>query len=141
MLNKPGFDFSFSGLKTAVMLEVRKAEADGRLDASRADLAASFQRAAVDTLVEKSIRAARAEGLERIVVAGGVGANKLLRQEIAERFEGDVFYPRLAFCTDNGAMIAVAGALRLAEAGAADEIRAQARWSLEMLEIPQGAGD
>ena len=141
MLNKPGFDFSFSGLKTAVMLEVRKAEADGRLDASRADLAASFQRAAVDTLVEKSIRAARAEGLDRIVVAGGVGANKLLRQEIAERFEGDVFYPRLAFCTDNGAMIAVAGALRLAEAGAADEIRAQARWSLEMLEIPHGAGN
>ena len=141
MLNKPGFDFSFSGLKTAVMLEVRKAEADGRLDASRADLAASFQRAAVDTLVEKSIRAARAEGLDRIVVAGGVGANKLLRQEIAERFEGDVFYPRLAFCTDNGAMIAVAGALRLAEAGAADEIRAQARWSLEKLEVPQGAGN
>jgi N6-L-threonylcarbamoyladenine synthase len=141
MLNKPGFDFSFSGLKTAVMLEVRKAEADGRLDACRADLAASFQRAAVDTLVEKSMRAARAEGLERIVVAGGVGANKLLRQEIAERFEGDVYYPRLAFCTDNGAMIAVAGALRLAEAGAAAEIRAQARWSLEKLEIPQGAGN
>jgi N6-L-threonylcarbamoyladenine synthase len=141
MLNKPGFDFSFSGLKTAVMLEVRKAEAEGRLDERRADLAASFQRAAVDTLVEKSIRAARAEGLERIVVAGGVGANKLLRQEIAERFEGDVFYPRLAFCTDNGAMIAVAGALRLAEADAADEIRAQARWSLETLEVPQGAGN
>jgi N6-L-threonylcarbamoyladenine synthase len=141
MLNKPGFDFSFSGLKTAVMLEVRKAEAEGRLDACRADLAASFQRAAVDTLVEKSIRAARAEGLERIVVAGGVGANKLLRQEIAERFEGEVFYPRLAFCTDNGAMIAVAGALRLAEAGAADEIRAQARWSLEKLDVPRGAGN
>jgi N6-L-threonylcarbamoyladenine synthase len=138
MLNKPGFDFSFSGLKTAVMLEVRKAEAEGRLDERRADLAASFQRAAVDTLVEKSIRAARAERLERIVVAGGVGANKLLRQEIAERFEGDVFYPRLAFCTDNGAMIAVAGALRLSEAGAANEIRAQARWSLEKLEVPKG---
>ncbi len=136
MLNKPGFDFSFSGLKTAVMLEVRKAEAEGRLDECRADLAASFQRAAVDTLVEKSIRAARAEGLERIVVAGGVGANSLLRQEIAARFEGDVFYPRLAFCTDNGAMIAVAGALRLSEAGPADEIRARARWSLDKLDIP-----
>ena len=141
MLNKPGFDFSFSGLKTAVMLEVRKAEEEGRLDDCRADLAASFQRAAVDTLVKKSIRAARAEGLQRIVVAGGVGANKLLRQEIAERFEGDVFYPRLAFCTDNGAMIAVAGALRLSEADAADEIRAQARWSLEKLEVPRGAGN
>ena len=141
MLSKPGFDFSFSGLKTAVMLEVRKAEAEGRLDECRADLAASFQRAAVDTLVEKSIRAARAEGLERIVVAGGVGANKLLRQDIAERFEGEVFYPRLAFCTDNGAMIAVAGALRLSEADAADEICARARWSLDTLDVPRGAGN
>jgi N6-L-threonylcarbamoyladenine synthase len=141
MLSKPGCDFSFSGLKTAVMLEVRKAEAEGRLEACRADLAASFQRAAVDTLVEKSIRAARAEGLGRIVVAGGVGANKLLRKEIAERFEGEVFYPRLAFCTDNGAMIAVAGALRLSEADVADEIRAQARWSLEKLEVPRRAGN
>ena len=141
MLNKPGFDFSFSGLKTAVMLEVRKAEEEGQLEERRADLAASFQRAAVDTLVEKSMRAARAEGLQRIVVAGGVGANKLLRKEIAERFEGDVFYPRLAFCTDNGAMIAVAGALRLAEARAADEIRAQARWSLEKLDVPRRGGN
>ncbi len=139
MLNKPGHDFSFSGLKTAVMLEVRKAEAAGRLDAVRADLAASFQRAAVDTLIEKSIRAARAEGLGRIVVAGGVGANKLLRQEIAERFDGEVYYPRLAFCTDNGAMIAVAGALRLAEAGEADAIRAHARWSLDTLGVPASA--
>jgi len=138
MLNKPTFDFSFSGLKTAVMLEVRKAEADGCLDERRADLAASFQRAAVDTLIAKSIKAARAEGLERIVVAGGVGANKLLRKEMAERFEGEVYYPRLAFCTDNGAMIAVAGALRLAEADTASEIKAQARWSLETLGVPSG---
>jgi len=138
MLNKPTFDFSFSGLKTAVMLEVRKAEADGCLDERRADLAASFQRAAVDTLIAKSIKAARAEGLERIVVAGGVGANKLLRKEMAERFEGEVYYPRLAFCTDNGAMIAVAGALRLAEADMASEIKAQARWSLETLGVPSG---
>jgi N6-L-threonylcarbamoyladenine synthase len=139
MIHKPTSDFSFSGLKTAVMLEVRKAEADGCLDKRRADLAASFQRAAVDTLITKSIRAARAEGLERIVVAGGVGANRLLRKEIAECFEGEVYYPRLAFCTDNGAMIAVAGALRLAEAGKAAEIRAQARWSLETLGIPARA--
>jgi N6-L-threonylcarbamoyladenine synthase len=138
MLNKPNFDFSFSGLKTAVMLEVRKAEADGCLDERRADLAASFQRAAVDTLIAKSIKAARAEGLDRIVVAGGVGANKLLRKEMAERFEGEVYYPRLAFCTDNGAMIAVAGALRLAEADTASEIKAQPRWSLETLGVPSG---
>ena len=137
MLNKPNFDFSFSGLKTAVMLEVRKAEAAGRLEENRADLAASFQRAAVDTLIGKSIKAARAEGLNRIVVAGGVGANRLLRKEMAERFDGEVYYPRLAFCTDNGAMIAVAGAMRLAEADAANEIRAQARWSLETLGTPE----
>jgi len=126
-------------LKTAVMLEVQKAERAGTLEASRADLAASFQRAAVDTLVGKALRAAQQEGLERIVVAGGVGANRLLRKEMAAQFDGTVYYPRLEFCTDNGAMIAVAGALRLAEAAAANEIRAQARWSLENLSVPAGA--
>ena len=136
MLNKPNLDFSFSGLKTAVMLQVRKAEACQELDLHRADIAASFQRAAVDTLVGKSLKAAESEGLKRIVVAGGVGANRLLRSEMAERFSGEVFYPRFEFCTDNGAMIAVAGALRLAEADDAQEIRAQARWSLDTLKMP-----
>jgi N6-L-threonylcarbamoyladenine synthase len=134
MLKKPGFDFSFSGLKTAVMLEVRSAEAAGTL--CRADVAASFQRAAVDTLVARAIKAATSEGLDRIVVAGGVGANKLLRKDIAARFDGTVYYPRMEFCTDNGAMIAVAGALRLSEAGRADEIMARARWSLASLDVP-----
>ena len=134
MLKKPGFDFSFSGLKTAVMLEVRSAEAAGTL--CRADVAASFQRAAVDTLVARAIKAATSEGLDRIVVAGGVGANKLLRKDIAARFNGTVYYPRMEFCTDNGAMIAVAGALRLSEAGRADEIMARARWSLASLDVP-----
>lgn len=134
MLRKPGFDFSFSGLKTAVMLEVRSAEAAGTL--CRADVAASFQRAAVDTLVARAIKAATSEGLDRIVVAGGVGANKLLRKDIAARFDGTVYYPRMEFCTDNGAMIAVAGALRLSEAGRADEIMARARWSLASLDVP-----
>ncbi|MFQ5609175.1 MAG: tRNA (adenosine(37)-N6)-threonylcarbamoyltransferase complex transferase subunit TsaD, partial [Woeseiaceae bacterium] len=109
MLNRPGLDFSFSGLKTAVMLEVRKSKELGNLDERRADIAASFQRAAIDTLVGRSLKAAGEHGLERIVVAGGVGANRLLRIEMAERFGGDVYYPRLEFCTDNGAMIAVAG--------------------------------
>lgn len=136
MLNRPGLDFSFSGLKTAVMLEVKKATASGELEARRADLAASFQRAAVDTLTARALKAAKQAGLERIVVAGGVGANKLLREEMASRFEGKVFYPRLDFCTDNGAMIAVAGALRLADAASANEIRAQARWSLDTLTVP-----
>jgi N6-L-threonylcarbamoyladenine synthase len=139
MLNRPGFDFSFSGLKTAVMLEVRKTQEDGSFESRRADLAASFQRAAVDTLVGRTLQAAKKHGLDRIIVAGGVGANKLLRAEMADRFEGRVYYPRLAYCTDNGAMIAVAGALRLADATAADEIRAQARWSLNQLTRPAAA--
>lgn len=141
MLNKPTLDFSFSGLKTAVMLRVREAEAAGEIDALRADIAASFQRAAVDTLVGKSLKAARRENLQRIVVAGGVGANRLLRSEMARRFEGDVFYPRFEFCTDNGAMIAVAGAMRLSEGAIANEIRAQARWSLDTLAQPNAAGN
>ena len=136
MLDRPSHDFSFSGLKTAVMIEVRKAEEKGELDDRLADIAASFQRACVDTLVGKSIKAAEATGLERIVVAGGVGANRLLRADMAARFPGEVFYPRLAFCTDNGAMIAVAGALRLADASQVREIRARARWPLDSLDKP-----
>ena len=136
MLGKPNLDFSFSGLKTAVMLKVREAEAQDRLDAERANIAASFQRAAIDTLVGKALQAAKAGGFERIVVAGGVGANRLLRAEMARRFSGDVYYPRLAFCTDNGSMIAVAGALRAADAARADEIIARARWALDSLDVP-----
>ena len=136
MLGRPGLDFSFSGLKTAVMLAVRKVEREGDLANSRADLAASFQRAAIDTLVARTLQAAKKEKLQRVVVAGGVGANRLLRTEISAQFSGDVYYPRLEFCTDNGAMIAVAGALRLADAGCANEIRAQARWSLDTLMAP-----
>jgi tRNA N6-adenosine threonylcarbamoyltransferase len=136
MLKRPGFDFSFSGLKTAVMLAVRKVEQAGDLENSRADLAASFQRAAVDTLVTRSLQAAEKYKMQRIVVAGGVGANRRLRAEIADRFDGRVYYPRLEFCTDNGAMIAVAGALRLADAGRGNAIIAQARWSLESLSSP-----
>jgi N6-L-threonylcarbamoyladenine synthase len=139
MLNRPGLDFSFSGLKTAVMRVVRKAEQEGTIDAQRANIAASFQRAAVDTLIGRTLRAAKSEQLDRVVIAGGVGANKLLRHDMAKRFEGDVFYPRMQYCTDNGAMIAVAGALRLADAGTPGEIRAQARWSLDTL-LPPGVG-
>jgi N6-L-threonylcarbamoyladenine synthase len=139
MLNRPGLDFSFSGLKTAVMLVVRDAIENGNLDARRADIAASFQRAAVDTLVGRTMQAARREQFERVVIAGGVGANKLLRKDMAERIDGDVYYPRMAFCTDNGAMIAVAGALRLADAQDAGEVCARARWALDSLSRP-GAG-
>ena len=93
-------------------------------------------RAAVDTLIGRAIKAAKSEGLDRIVVAGGVGANKLLRHDIAERFDGRVYYPRMEFCTDNGAMIAVAAAMRLAEASPATEIKAQPRWPLASLSAP-----
>jgi len=140
MLNRPGFDFSFSGLKTAVMLEVKKTQQDGSYEDNRANLAASFQRAAVDTLVGRTLQAAKAQQLQRIVVAGGVGANKLLRGDMAARFAGRVYYPRMQFCTDNGAMIAIAGALRLADAHAVAEIRAQARWSLDTLARPGQTG-
>ena len=139
MLNRPGFDFSFSGLKTAVMLQVREASENGTLDASIANIAASFQRAAVDTLVGRTLKAAARVGTERIVVAGGVGANLLLRRQLAASFDGRVHYPRLEYCTDNGAMIAVAGALRLGDAVDAREIRAVARWSLETLQPPAAA--
>jgi N6-L-threonylcarbamoyladenine synthase len=136
MLNQPGFDFSFSGLKTAVMLQVRQNEAAGELERVRADIAASFQRAAIDTLVRRTLAAARQEGSRCIVVAGGVGANALLRAELSRRFEGRVFYPRPEFCTDNGAMIAIAGSFRIGDAAAAGEIVARARWPLDSLKPP-----
>ena len=137
MLNREGFDFSFSGLKTAVMLLVRKAEAEGTLDAVRADIAASFERAAIDTLVGRTLKAARGEHAKRIVVAGGVGANTLLRNSLTEEFDGRVFYPRPEYCTDNGAMIACAGAMRLADAQKPATIQATARWSLDSLVPPR----
>ncbi len=136
MLKRPGLDFSFSGLKTAVMLQVKKSTEAGNIDSVRADIAASFQRAAVDTLVTRAIQAANESRLNRIVVAGGVGANSHLRQELAERFDGRVYYPRPEFCTDNGAMIALAGALRLSDGAEPATIIAKARWSLETLAPP-----
>ncbi|MEX0976020.1 MAG: tRNA (adenosine(37)-N6)-threonylcarbamoyltransferase complex transferase subunit TsaD [Woeseia sp.] len=140
MLNRPGFDFSFSGLKTAVMLQVRALQAAGDLAAARADIAASFQRAAVDTLVGRTLQAARHEASRSIVVAGGVGANRLLRDELSRRFDGRVFYPRIEFCTDNGAMIALAGALRLQDGMHAGPITAVARWPLDTLSAPSSIG-
>lgn len=113
MLDRPGLDFSFSGLKTSV-LNALHATAD--YAQKPADIAASFQAAAVDTLVRKCERALRETGVTRLVVAGGVSANRLLRAQLAEmttRRGAEVFYPALPFCTDNGAMIAFAGCRRL----------------------------
>ncbi|MGI9309798.1 MAG: tRNA (adenosine(37)-N6)-threonylcarbamoyltransferase complex transferase subunit TsaD [Gammaproteobacteria bacterium] len=135
MLKRPGMDFSFSGLKTAVMLKVREAEANGDLNESdRANLAKCFQDAVVDTLLAKSMRALDATGYERLVVAGGVGANKALRAALREALDsrgGRVYYPELELCTDNGAMVAYAGLLRL-KAGkvATGVVEARARWEL-----------
>ena len=141
MLKRPGLDFSFSGLKTAVMLKVRALENAGTLtDSARADLADAFQQAVVDTLVAKSLRAIKQTAYRRLVVAGGVGANRLLRQRLKEAMAakgGCVYYPRTEFCTDNGAMVAFAGLLRF-QAGAATSsasprltVEARARWNLQ----------
>lgn len=133
MINREGFDFSFSGLKTAVMLKVREA---GALEPIRADIAASFQRAVVDTLIARTLKAARHQKARRLVIAGGVGANKLLRSELDAQFPGEVFYPRPEFCTDNGAMIALAGAMRLMDGEEPATIHATARWPLDSLVTP-----
>ena len=102
----------------------------------RADIAAVFQRTAVETLLARTMKAAHDKGADRIVVAGGVGANRLLRAELTARFDGTVHYPRFRFCTDNGAMIAIAGALRLTDADKPNTIHAMVRWSLESLNQP-----
>ncbi|HYT14859.1 MAG TPA: tRNA (adenosine(37)-N6)-threonylcarbamoyltransferase complex transferase subunit TsaD [Burkholderiales bacterium] len=108
-----GLDFSFSGLKTAVVMLARKHAPD---EQTRADVAAAFQEAVVDVLIAKCLAAMRRTALDRLVVAGGVGANVRLRSQLdaaAARAGFRVFYPEFEFFTDNGAMIALAGALRL----------------------------
>ena len=114
MLKSADLDFSFSGLKTAVLIKVR--ELTNISEQQRADIARGFQDAIVEVLVSKALRAVKASGLRQLVVAGGVGANHELRCQLdaqAARARIAVFYPELEFCTDNGAMIALAGALRL----------------------------
>ncbi len=118
LLHSGDLDFSFAGLKTAVLTQVRKLQAGegGGLDARRADLAASTEAAIVEVLVKKSLAALQQTGLQRLVVAGGVGANRLLREQLnaaCARRQVRVHYPELHLCTDNGAMIALAAAMRL----------------------------
>jgi len=114
LLHKPNLDFSFAGLKTAVAVRLAQL-GDAPSDTQRADMAASLQAAIVDVLCAKSIRALQDSGLKRLVVAGGVGANTNLRQRLNEacrRLSAQVHYPEPALCTDNGAMIALAAAMR-----------------------------
>jgi len=131
MLDRPGLEFSFSGLKTAALVALRGRVLD---DQTRADVACAFQEAVVATLVEKSRRALLLTGHRRLVVAGGVGANLALRERLRAlgRDSGaELYFPRPEFCTDNGAMIALAGCMRL-QAGMpyASAVSARASWEL-----------
>jgi N6-L-threonylcarbamoyladenine synthase len=139
MLDRPGLDFSFSGLKTAVLTATRRAEAEGTFDEEeRAAIAAAFEEAVVDTLVRKAERALAQQGRDRLVIAGGVSANQRLREALDARLSprgARAYLARPALCTDNGAMIAYAGACRL-ESGQRTglEIGARPRWPLAELE-------
>ncbi len=135
MLHSGDLNFSFSGLKTAVLTLVRE-HADDLTESFKADAARAFQEAIVEVLVKKSLRAMKQTGLKQLVVAGGVGANRQLRATLndeARRKRFRVYYPELEFCTDNGAMIALAGCLRL-QAGTpsktAGAFSVQPRWPL-----------
>ncbi|GGD51944.1 tRNA (adenosine(37)-N6)-threonylcarbamoyltransferase complex transferase subunit TsaD [Pseudoxanthomonas indica] len=137
MTDRPGLDFSFSGLKTQVLLAWRDSD---QSDQTKADIARGFEDAVVETLAIKCQRALDAAGCDTLIVAGGVGANKRLRQRLHEmterRIGGRVCFPRLELCTDNGAMIAFAGALRL-EAGQHEDaqVKVTPRW--DMATLPQ----
>jgi N6-L-threonylcarbamoyladenine synthase len=131
MLDRPGLDFSFSGLKTAALVALRGRVLD---DAIRADVARGFQEAVIDTLAEKCRRALESSGHRRLVIAGGVGANSRLRGRLAEVVRGfgaQLYFPRAEFCTDNGAMIALAGCMRLsAGMRQGGPVVARANWEL-----------
>ncbi len=142
MLDRPGLDFSFSGLKTAVVVTLRQLQANATLDdQTRADVACAFQHAVVETLVAKCGRALDQTGARTLVVAGGVGANRSLRAQLlalGNRRGVVVRYPRPEFCTDNAAMIAYAGCQRLLLGQHDDlKIRATARWPMDNLRAPQ----
>ena len=139
MTDRPGLDFSFSGLKTFAANTLHQVmQEEGELtEQSKADIAYAFQEAVVDTLAIKCKRALKQTGLKRLVIAGGVSANKQLRQTLAElmqQFGGEVFYPQPQFCTDNGAMIAYAGFLRLKQGQQQDlAIEVRPRWAMTEL--------
>lgn len=135
MTDKPGLDFSFSGLKTAASITIRENNDD---EQTKADIAHAFQTAVIDTLVIKCKRALKQTGIKRLVIAGGVSANTQLRlqlERVMQGMKGQVYYPRTEFCTDNGAMIAYAGMQRL-KAGqfATLDMKTKPRWPIDSLE-------
>jgi N6-L-threonylcarbamoyladenine synthase len=135
MLHSGDLNFSFSGLKTAVLTASKQNVLD---EQTRADIACAAQEAIVDALTTKAMTALKQSGLKQLVVAGGVGANQLLRKQLsisAKNIGCQVFYPDLEFCTDNGAMIAFAGALRLQQQDAQRDYRfkVKPRWDLQEL--------
>lgn len=138
MTDRPGLDFSFSGLKTFAANTIRQNRVNDQIDSqTKADIARSFEDALVDTLVIKSRRALEQTGFKRLVIAGGVSANKILRHKLEALMiqrNGKIYYPRLEFCTDNGAMIAYAGMVHLKQ-GTTDDlaIDVKPRWPLDSL--------
>ena len=141
MTDRPGLDFSFSGLKTFAANTINaNLNAEGKLDEqTRCDIAHAFQQAVVDTIIIKCKRALQQTGYKRLVMAGGVSANKQLRVDLAEmmkNLKGEVFYPRPQFCTDNGAMIAYTGFLRLKHGEHTDlSVSVKPRWA--MTDLPE----
>ena len=136
MTDRPGLDFSFSGLKTFAANTIRGNSDD---DQTRADIARAFEDAVVDTLAIKCKRALEQTGFKRLVIAGGVSANRTLRTKMAEVMKargGEVFYARPEFCTDNGAMIAYAGMVRLRSGTEAElGVTVRPRWPLSELGV------
>ena len=140
MTDRPGLDFSFSGLKTAAANTIHQYNQSVDLDEqTKADIARAFEDALVDTLLIKSRRALEQTGFNRLVIAGGVSANKTLRNKLAELMaqrKGQVYYPRIEFCTDNGAMIAYAGMIHLKQQQYSDlAINVRPRWPLSELNV------
>ncbi|MFA6302819.1 MAG: tRNA (adenosine(37)-N6)-threonylcarbamoyltransferase complex transferase subunit TsaD [Legionella sp.] len=132
MVDRPGLDFSFSGLKTHALTVWNSSQKN---ETARAQIAKAFQEAVVDTLIIKAKRAVHQCNSKRLVVAGGVGANKALRRALEEwmrTIDGQVYFPAMEYCTDNGAMVAYAGCLRLLrkEQDAGTEVLVKARWPL-----------
>jgi len=138
MTDRPGLDFSFSGLKTFTLNTIAKHTQDGVLDQqTQADIAAAFEEAVVETLAIKCRRALQETGLKQLIIAGGVSANRRLRERldaVVTKEKASLFYARPEFCTDNGAMIAYAGCQRLlAGQSSGLVIEAKPRWSMELL--------